>query len=574
MTIRFAEGLDLPDDAATQVFAFMGRRGSGKTYGAGRLIEQLVAHRNQVVILDPVGTHWGLRLAADGKAPGLEIPVFGGWHGDIPLQATGGKVVAELVAERGTSLVLDVSGFTLADQRRFVGDFAAELFHSKKRHRSPLMVVFEEAQEFAPQHVRGDVAKMVGAVERLVKLGRNFGVGATLISQRPQAVNKDVLNLTEVLCAFQLVGPQERKAIEGWVQEKGATGRDEVGDTLPSLPVGTAMIWSPQWLEHFGKHKLLRKETFDASATPKAGKARPAATLAPIDLDAVKVAMAATIEEAKANDPGALKAEVERLRRVIDVAARSSAAKPVEVRVEVVPLSAINRVKELREMLARATAEAAEVGAYLASYQTARSPQAPNPLYHSTPVVTRRPGRVTRLIGEDRGGEDGGPASDTFVESAWRPQGGALRMLQAIATSHADGLTWRQVAQLAGMKASGGSFGTYKSALRTHACVEERSGRVHLTEVGSAFAGDPGAPMSGPELVAYWQGKLSGKAKEMLATVVAMGPRGAITRAALAEAVAMEERGGSFGTYLSALRSNGLVTDGPDGLTAAEVFYR
>jgi hypothetical protein len=345
------------------------------------------------------------------------------------------------------------------------------------------------------------------------------------------------------------------------VQEKGATGRDEVGDTLPSLPVGTAMIWSPQWLEHFGKHRLLRKDTFDASATPKAGKARPAAALAPIDLDAVKVAMAATIEEAKANDPGALRAEVARLRRELEAAGRAApAAKPVEVRVEVpvIPPALATALGRLRTVLSDAGVACEQM---LEMGPASPPPRLPVTRTHlATLPKTAQASR--RLV----------PAES--LNGQWRPQGGALRMLQAIATSHADGLTWRQVAQLAGMKASGGSFGTYKSALRTHACVEERGGRVYLTEVGSAFAGDPGAPMSGPELVAYWQGKLPGKAKEMLATVVAMGPRGAITRTALAEAVEMEERGGSFGTYLSALRSNGLVTDGAEGLTAAEVFYR
>ena len=561
MTIALAEGLTLPADAATQVFAFMGRRGSGKTYGAGRLVEQLRAHGDQVVILDPVGTWWGLRLAADGKAPGLEIPVFGGWHGDIPLQATGGKVVAELVAERGTSLVLDVSGFTLGDQRRFVGDFAAELFHAKKRHRSPLMVVLEEAQEFAPQHVRGDVAKMVGAVERLVKLGRNFGVGATLISQRPQAVNKDVLNLTEVLCAFQLVGPQERKAIDGWVQEKGATGRDQVGDTLPSLPVGTAMIWSPQWLEHFGKHRFLRKETFDASATPKAGKARPAAALAPIDLDAVKAAMAATIEEAKANDPGALRAEVARLRRELEAAGRAApAAKPVEVEVPVIPPALWDSLGRLRTVLsdsAVACAQMLDMGALRdvpARLPVTRTHLATLP---KTPQAARRLARPA-------------PAPN----GEWRPQGGALRMLQAIATSHADGLTWRQVAQLAGMKASGGSFLKYKSLLRTHACVEERGGLVFISDAGRAHAGDPGPPMAGIELLEYWRAKLPGKAKDMLREAWAVGPKGSISRQALAEAVGMEMTGGSFLKYLSVIRSNGLIEERGVGFGAAEVFYR
>lgn len=570
MSIALAEGLTLPDDAATQVFAFMGRRGSGKTYGAGRLIEQLRAHGDQVVILDPVGVWYGLRLGADGKSPGLEIPVFGGSHGDIPLQATGGKVVAELVAERGTSLILDVSEFTMADQRRFVADFAAELFHAKKRNRSALMVVFEEAQEFAPQHVRGDVAKMVGAVERLVKLGRNFGVGATLISQRPQAVNKDILNLTEVLCAFQLSGPHERKAIEGWVQEKGATGRDQVGDMLPSLPVGTAMIWSPQWLGHFGRHKLLRKSTFDASATPKHGRPKAATALAPIDLETVKVAMSASIEQAKANDPKALRAEVARLQRELAAAGKAApAAKPVEVRVEVVPPSVMSALRRLHEALVEANDDVCsalqhanalnEAGAKAAPRAPLNAPASPDghKSWRQTVTPARRP-----------------PAPAPTPDGEWRPMGGALRMLQAIATSHADGLTWRQVAQLAGMKASGGSFGTYKSALRTHGCVEERGGLVFLTDTGSAFAGDPGAPMNGAELLEYWQRKLSGKAKDMLRVVVEAGPRVAVQRAALAEAVGMEAGGGSFGTYLSALRSNGLVEDGPNGLTAAEVFFR
>jgi hypothetical protein len=567
MKIRLADDFVLPDDAATQVFAFIGRRGSGKTYGAGRLIEQLREHGDQVVILDPVGVWWGLRLAADGKSPGLEIPVFGGWHGDIPLQATAGKVVAELVAERGTSLVLDVSDFTGADQRRFVADFAAELFHAKKRHRSAVMVVFEEAQEFAPQHVRGDVAKMVGAVERLVKLGRNFGVGVTLISQRPQAVNKDVLNLTEILCAFQLVGPQERKTIQGWVQEKGAEGREEVANALPALPVGTAMIWSPQWLRHFGRHKLLGKSTFDASATPKHGKTQTTAKLAPIDLEAVKAAMASTVEQAKANDPKALRAEVARLQRELAAAGKAApAAKPVEVRVEVVPIAVIESLRALGRTLASAVQDVGTVANIAADYEAAAAaPRAPrnfpiNPDGHKSWRQTAKARRPA--------------APGPMTNGEWRPMGGALRMLQAIATSHADGLTWRQVAQLSGMKASGGSFGTYKSALRSHGCVEERGGLVFLTDAGSAFAGDPGAPMSGPELLEYWQQKLPGKAKDMLREVWAVGPRGSITRAALAETVGMEAAGGSFGTYLSSLRSNGLVEDGPDGLTAAEVFFR
>ena len=128
-----------------------------------------------------------------------------------PLAPSSGATIAKLVATRALSAVLDISEFTGAELHRFVADFATELLHAKKRARSPLMVVLEEAQEMVPQHVRSDVARMVGAVEKLVKLGRNFGVGTALISQRPQAVNKDVLNQTEAMLCFQCHRPSGAK---------------------------------------------------------------------------------------------------------------------------------------------------------------------------------------------------------------------------------------------------------------------------------------------------------------------------------------------------------------------------
>jgi hypothetical protein len=50
--------------------------------------------------------------------------------------------------------------------------------------------------------------------------------------------------------------------------------------------------------------RFRRRETFDSGATPKMGEgAKAPATLADIDLTAVKARMAATIEKARAEDP-------------------------------------------------------------------------------------------------------------------------------------------------------------------------------------------------------------------------------------------------------------------------------
>jgi hypothetical protein len=559
-TFSMAKGLDLPSDAATQIFAFMGRRGSGKTYAAGRLIEQLLDADNQVVILDPVGVWHGLRLAADGKAPGFAIPIFGGIHGDIPLAATAGQVVAELVATRALSVVLDVSEFTGADQRRFVAEFCAEVFHAKKRHRSAVMIVFEEAQEFAPQHVSGETAKMVGAVERLIKLGRNFGVGGCLISQRPQAVNKDVLNLTEVMFALQLTGPQERKTIAGWVQEKGAGSR-EIADELPGLPVGEAMVWSPQWLRSFGRYKILPKRTFDASATPTGGH-QAAPTLAPVDLQEVLAAMSASAEEMKANDPKELRAEIARLNQQVrrltgDLdQARRSAPAPERVEVPVLPAGLRSMLEEfaqqgheIRRLVTKLAEGAATTARVMGDYPEAQ-------------VERQRP-----LESEERR-----PVAEVPAPTpAPRPRAttvdgdlpkGARMMLEAVAAR--GSLTRSQMATLASMAPTGGTFQKYLSTLKTSGMIEVSGDAVTITGKGRSAAGDVRQPSGPGEVLALWRDKMPGKARDMLELFAA--EHGPFTKDQLGKRLDLDPTGGTFQKYLSILRSNGLVRKGKGGL--------
>lgn len=65
--LNIAKGIEFPIDAVTQKLAFIGRSSSGKSYGAGKLAEELLEAGVQVVVLDPVGIWHGLRTSADGK---------------------------------------------------------------------------------------------------------------------------------------------------------------------------------------------------------------------------------------------------------------------------------------------------------------------------------------------------------------------------------------------------------------------------------------------------------------------------------------------------------------------------
>ena len=86
MTLKIARGFTLPHDAVTQAIAAIGRRGSGKTNLAGILVERLLDAREQVIVLDPVGAWWSLRLEADGKTAAYDVPVFGGMRVDVPIR--------------------------------------------------------------------------------------------------------------------------------------------------------------------------------------------------------------------------------------------------------------------------------------------------------------------------------------------------------------------------------------------------------------------------------------------------------------------------------------------------------
>ena len=318
-TIHLSRGLTLPAaDLATEVVASLGQRGSGKTNGAGVIAEGLLAAGVQVIVLDHVGIWFSLRLSEDGKHPSpYQIPVLGGQHGDIALVATTGTVVAEALARSGSSAVLDVSTFSKGDRCRFAADFAESFFAAKKLHPGPVQILLEEAQRYVPQKLFAGqgLERMLGAFEEIAEVGRNYGVGLHLISQRPQKINKDVLNLADTVLAYRSNGVLERKAISDWVQEKGAEGRKEMHDELPGLARGTAIVWSPN-RKIYGPYAIVKKSTYDAGATPT--HARAAVKTKRLDLDSLESAMGKAVEEAKANDPRALKARIAELQRELE----------------------------------------------------------------------------------------------------------------------------------------------------------------------------------------------------------------------------------------------------------------
>lgn len=308
--LKISKEKTLPLEATTQKLAWLGTTGSGKTYGASKMAEQMWYEGAQFVVLDPVGVWYGLRLAADGKSPSkLDIPILGGLHGDVPLQPTAGKLIADLIVDKNLSVVLDVSQFESdADKARFAGDFAGQFYFRKKAKPSAVHLFLEEVQEFVPQNPQRGEEKMLHNFVRMQKLGRNFGIGSSYISQRPQEVNKKALNMAQTLFVFRNTGTHERKAIELWIKDNSLD--ENIANDLPKIPTGECHIWSPEFLKISEMVHILQKDTFNASATPEVGKTTKAATLSAVDVAALKQDMADVIKESERDDPKTLRARI------------------------------------------------------------------------------------------------------------------------------------------------------------------------------------------------------------------------------------------------------------------------
>lgn len=102
------------------------------------------------------------------------------------------------------------------------------------RHR-PLLLVMEEAHIYLNDDCAGMASKVV---QRIVKEGRKYGVGAMIVSQRPSEINSTILSQCGTFFALRLSNANDRGHIKSAISDNldGLTGM------LPILRTGEAII--------------------------------------------------------------------------------------------------------------------------------------------------------------------------------------------------------------------------------------------------------------------------------------------------------------------------------------------
>lgn len=538
----------LPAAALDQHIAVLGKTGSGKTYAAKGIVEQLLDQKRQVCVIDPTSAWWGLRLAANGKSAGYDVVLLGGKHADIPLSERSGPAVARLVTQQRANVVLDTSGMTVGEYSRWFTDFASTLYTTVRR---PLHLVIDEAHYFMPQGKIPDpqTGKMLHAGNRLMSGGRSLGIRGLMITQRPAKLHKDSLTCADTLIAMRMIAPQDRAAVKEWIDGSGdpAQGKEVLG-TLAALPRGEGWVWYPE-----GVHLVLTKfpaiRTYDSSSTPKHGQhAGPA--VAAIDLGEVKAAMAEAVKEAEANDPKLLRAEIAKLK------AEAAKVKPAvqqvtkEVRVEVpffdnVKAAALKKIaqaihEKAEQIMATATPPITkeafqEVGKFL------------KPLDSLSPVKqVSKPAPIVKRA----------EPSDNGTGELTAPQ---RRILDTVLMLNTRGIQVERdtVARWMGIHPNGGSYGANLGTLRADGYLEG----FRLTEKGQAVVQPQETGIAGLNAA------LDGEPKRNIIRALLMNRQG-LSREELASLLELHPNGGSYGANLGWLRTMGVITErGPIALT-------
>jgi hypothetical protein len=589
-TLAISPDLELPLEAVTETLAILAKRGAGKTYTGSVFVEELLEARLQVVVIDPMGAWWGLRTSADGKGKGYPIAILGGDrdHADLPLEASGGAVVADLLVDERLSAVVDLSAFSKSDRRRFVTDALERLYH---RNREAMHVVLEEADLFAPQRPMAGDERMLGAVYDLVRRGRGRGIGSTLITQRSASLSKEVLEQAEILVALRTTGPRDRAAIKAWIDVHGEEEqRDLVMSSLPSLPTGKAWVWWP--VEGILRQVGIRqRRTYDSSATPKPGERRAAPkTVADVDLGALQERMAATIERAKADDPKELRKRIRELETQLTKRPTETTIETVEKVVEIPVLDGkVEKLEQVVRDLAGVGRELATVGKVVVeaaeqittAIVEVRSHRPAIPRKRRVAEAPRGVSGPARRSPEPRGRSVPVEPTATPPLVAARPPAGdgssveltgyARRLLETLANRHPMTPTRGQLAVLSRSSPRSSAFDAALALLRRGGYVETVDGAFVITEAGweDALRQKPSAPTSSEELLQHWRSALPVSARHLLDVLVDAHPY-ELTRDDLSDRSGRSATSSSFDAAIALLRKMGLITGGRDGMRVVD----
>jgi uncharacterized protein len=307
----------------TKHLAVLAKSGAGKSYTVGVLLEEIIAKRVPLLIIDPHGEYSTLKYPNNNKKEirqlkrfGLEPRSFSDYvveYGDIdlnpafrPLKLSSQMEASELLhmlpskltnvqqgllynaiknlpvltfeslitelenmdtnqkwniinlihhlyktklfsleptpyfelIKGGQCTIINMKGMMPETQEIIVYKLLHDLFLERKKDKiPPFFAVVEEAHNFIPERSFGE-AKSSTVIRNIASEGRKFGMGLSIISQRPARVDKSVLSQITTQLILKVTNPLDIKAISNSVEGINAESETEI----KNLSIGNALL--------------------------------------------------------------------------------------------------------------------------------------------------------------------------------------------------------------------------------------------------------------------------------------------------------------------------------------------
>jgi DNA helicase HerA-like ATPase len=138
----------------------------------------------------------------------------------------------------GRLVIVDLQGLSDDARQIIVALISSEILHLAADSDDPLrpvFLVYEEGHNFAPTHGTS-ISRNI--IKRIAAEGRKFGVGFSIISQRPSKLDPDVTSQCNTIIAMRIKNPEDQRFIS---KSSDMFSQSDI-DELPSLSTGEALI--------------------------------------------------------------------------------------------------------------------------------------------------------------------------------------------------------------------------------------------------------------------------------------------------------------------------------------------
>jgi DNA helicase HerA-like ATPase len=152
-----------------------------------------------------------------------------------------GDILGQLVGVTGDGQkdirILDISGLPNEVAGPLTAALARLLFRYKvyqtsaERERDPVLLVCEEAHRYVPDRGEAEYAAAQGAIRRIAREGRKYGLGLMLVSQRPADVESTVIAQCGTWLVLRLTNQADQQHVARFLPD-GLSGMTK---SLPNL---------------------------------------------------------------------------------------------------------------------------------------------------------------------------------------------------------------------------------------------------------------------------------------------------------------------------------------------------